>query len=253
MGGAQLEGLLPFEGDRVHGDDLGGARDRGPHHRAHSHAARPDDDHGVPVADAGGADRGAVSGDNAAAGHGRDRRGNVSFVAHDPDLLDQRVLGERAELAVSPDLASVTGGEGERSVRAGSGQHVQVGVADVGPAVGAVPALAAGGQGEQHHRVADGDPVDAFADGDDDPRALVPAYHGKSGREVSRDVVVVAVAQPGVLELHQDLARPGIGERAVDDLPGAADFPADCGAGIGGHSLVSFRAERAVADRGPHA
>src|SRR2546430_6025706 len=57
-----------------------------------------------PVADAGGADRGAVAGDHAAAGHGRDLRGDVSLVAHDPDLLDQRSEEHTSELQSQSNL-----------------------------------------------------------------------------------------------------------------------------------------------------
>src|SRR5580700_892886 len=133
---------------RVSSDTTGGARDGGAHHGAHAHTAGPDDDHRVPVADARRADRGTVARDHAAAGHRGDLRRNITLVAEHPDLLHQRVLGERAE------LAPVEGGEGERSVGASSGQHVQVGVAEVCPAVGAVPALTAGRQRQEHHRIA---------------------------------------------------------------------------------------------------
>jgi hypothetical protein len=79
--------------------------------------------------------------------------------------------------------------------------------------------------------VAGGELGPPLADGFDDPGAFVPADDGQRGRVAGADVLV-RVAETGVGEADQDLARLRRGEFEFGDLPVLAGCGHDGGTGL---------------------
>src|SRR4029077_17021880 len=126
-------------------------------HRVAAHAARAEDHHGVPGAHVAGPDRGPPARRHPA-GHQRgDVKADLFGDLDDRELVDHRVLRERAEYAQAAEvLAALV--EPERAVREHPGAGVLAGVAQVLAAGRAVPALPAGGDERAGHVVALFDP-----------------------------------------------------------------------------------------------
>jgi len=136
------------------------------------------------------------------------------------------------------DDGAVGGGEPEalQVVEAGADEQPSAEVAQVGHAVGAPAALAAGGQEGEDDVVALLVAPGVRADGGDDAGALVAAAHRVVGdRDVAGGDVVVGVAHARRGDLHLELAGAGVVGDEVDDLVLAGCFADDRAAGLYGH------------------
>ena len=107
MGGAELHGLLPLVLDRVDGEDVLGAGQPGALDRVGADAADADHDDGVAGLHVGRVDGGAPSGDHAAAEQAGLVERDVLVDLDAAGLVDDRVVGERAEQAHQAEVLAL--------------------------------------------------------------------------------------------------------------------------------------------------
>ena len=148
-------------------------------------------------------------GDDGAPGDGGDARRHAVGHGDDRLLRHHDPLGEARDAHEVVHLAPV-----EAQARgAVVGQAAGGGLHRAQPAqhrlpLQAVAAAAAARPPEQRDAVAGADALDARAHRLDLAGALVPDDHGQRAAQVARHVVVVAVADPGRVDAHLDLAGP---------------------------------------------
>jgi hypothetical protein len=164
-------------------------------------------------------------------------------------LVDHRALGERPEQAHQPEVLAagvVAGGEvGDLPPPA----LVLAELADAAHALGAGPAVAAGGDEAEDHPVAGGEPGDARADLLDDPRALVPADHRQRNGQVAGDHVLVGMAQAAAADGDEDLPLLGRVELDLLNRPFLVQVPQHRGASLHASSFAHATGEPPAASQ----
>ncbi len=224
VSGAEPGRHLPLAGQRVHRDDVPGARERRALDGVDADAADPVHHGGVARPHVARVDRSAPPGRHPAADQ-RHRLKRQVIVDLDAGMLGHhRTLGERAEQAHLAEVLAVAV-EPERAVRQAVVEEQRAEVAQVGHAAGAEPAVPADRKERADHVVARLNPAHAGAGLLDGPRPLVPADDRVADRDVAGAHVVVGVAQAGGGEPDKHLAITRRIKVQFDDLPVLAYVP----------------------------
>ena len=240
MGGAEDLRLLLLELQRIDGDDVAGARHRGPLHGVHPDPAAPDDDDRLAGLDVSGVHRRAPPGGDAAADEGCLVERDVVVDLDATRSGRDRVLAERADAAHDAEVLAAGVVPGREVGDLTTGQQVGAEVAQVLVAGGALRALATRRDEAEHDVVAGRQARHARADLEHLTGALVAADHRElldpelllrllGERQVASEQVLVGVTQPRPDELHQHLTGLGRIELDLLDAPLGLRFPQDRG------------------------
>ena len=146
---------------------------------------------------------GAETGDDSASEDARQLHRDVGVDRRDGSLVEQDVVGQRADVGHLPDADTVERQARPVALRPLRDARIQARRRLAGDAA---DALAAAHHQARHHVIADLDVAHVGADSLDDAGALVAEDHGTRTVQRAVEVVVVAVAQAGRDRPHQDLA-----------------------------------------------
>ena len=230
MGGAQVEGRLLFELDRVHGHHVLRSHHPGALDGVDADASDADDNDRVPRFYLGAVDGGPPTGGHPARDQGDDAEREVVVHLHQRCLVHDAVLGERAQLGHHVQvLALVVVPDGAVGYLP-RGERRRAQVAQVRMAPGAHFATTADRKEARRHVVAHLEAAHARPHLEDDAASLVPAHHGEqtrlglirrrpAGAHVTVTNVLIGMAQSGGRPLDENL----LGARRVEiylfDLP----------------------------------
>src|SRR5690606_14080705 len=238
VGGAEDFRQRELVGIGVHGDDAPRPRLARALHHGQADAAQAEDGHGIAGLDLGGVAHGPDAGGHAAAQQADLLGVGLRVDLCQRDFRDDGVFAEgRAAHVVINGFALVgkaRGAVGHQALALGGAHgHAQVGLARL-----AEQAFAAFGGIQGNDVVARRHTGDAFADLDDDARALVPQHGGEHAFGViAAQGEGVGVADAGMGDPDQDLALAGRFDVDLDDLQGFAGLEGHGGAGF--HRSVS--------------
>ena len=208
-----------FELCRVDDQHVVGSGVPGALHGVHPDAAQTDDEDHVPGSDLAGVHRASPAGGHPAGHETGHVQRDVFREFHRLRLVTDEVVRECAQPAGATGPRAVGQVEAVRAIHGAPGLHARPVVADVLLPAGAVPTLAARRDEQRADVVAHLHPPHPGADCDDDTCALVTAHQRQVDREVAGDIVIIAVAQAGGDDLHQDLVGVRLPDVDVLDAP----------------------------------
>ena len=222
----ELLRLGTLELDGVDRPDLLGSGEPGTLHGVDTDSADPHDGHDVTGSDLGGVDAGAPPGDDTAAQEARSVEGHVLVDLDAAGLVDDGVVGERAEDAHDSEvLALGVMARGTVELQAESDQRTEITQVLVSRRTTGTPATRR--DEAEHDVVAGGQPADPLADLGDDASTFVTTDDRQVERQVTGDEVLVGVTQTRGRQLDENFAGSRWVELDLFHAPRRPELPQD--------------------------